>query len=87
MALIKCPDCGTECSDLALACPKCARPLATQQSFATKDIGFGGFLYTLMFLGGAGLGLTGSSIGWILAVAGGLLLFARLKIWSGVGRK
>ena len=26
MPLIKCPDCGTEVSDLAAACPKCARP-------------------------------------------------------------
>ena len=28
MALINCPDCGTEVSDAALACPKCARPIA-----------------------------------------------------------
>ena len=27
MALITCPDCGTEVSDQAPACPKCARPL------------------------------------------------------------
>lgn len=29
MALINCPDCGTEVSDAADACPKCARPIAT----------------------------------------------------------
>jgi len=29
MALIKCPDCGTDVSDAATACPKCARPIAS----------------------------------------------------------
>ena len=28
MSLINCPDCGTEVSSLALACPKCARPIS-----------------------------------------------------------
>lgn len=32
MALISCPDCSTEVSDMAAACPKCARPIASQQS-------------------------------------------------------
>lgn len=27
MALIHCPDCGTEVSSLATACPKCGRPM------------------------------------------------------------
>lgn len=27
MALIMCPDCGTEVSDAASSCPKCARPI------------------------------------------------------------
>lgn len=27
MALVKCPDCQTEVSDAAAACPKCARPI------------------------------------------------------------
>ncbi len=31
MALINCPDCGNEVSDLAVACPKCARPIACLQ--------------------------------------------------------
>jgi DNA-directed RNA polymerase subunit RPC12/RpoP len=30
MALIKCPDCGTEVSDAAAACPKCARPISAK---------------------------------------------------------
>lgn len=28
MPLIACPDCGTQASDAAAACPKCARPIA-----------------------------------------------------------
>jgi hypothetical protein len=28
MALIRCPDCGHKVSDLAFACPQCARPVA-----------------------------------------------------------
>lgn len=28
MALIKCPDCGTEVSDRAPSCPKCGAPIA-----------------------------------------------------------
>lgn len=28
MALISCPDCGTQVSDAAAACPKCARPIS-----------------------------------------------------------
>jgi len=30
MPLVKCSDCGTEVSDLAATCPKCARPIAGQ---------------------------------------------------------
>jgi len=87
MALVNCPDCYTECSDMAPACPKCGRPLGGQKSVVTKDIGFGGAIYTLMLIGGVVIAFSGSSFGWILAGAGALLLFARLKIWSGVERK
>lgn len=40
MALIKCPDCGKEHSDLASACPNCARPshLKNASSMATENI-------------------------------------------------
>jgi hypothetical protein len=31
MALICCPDCGHKVSDLAAACPECARPIAAAQ--------------------------------------------------------
>lgn len=36
MALIKCPDCGKEHSDLAPACPQCGRPNKTAESTAPK---------------------------------------------------
>ena len=29
MALVSCPECGTEVSSLAAACPKCAAPIAS----------------------------------------------------------
>lgn len=34
MALIKCPDCGREFSDLATVCPNCARPRVASTSQA-----------------------------------------------------
>jgi L-lactate permease len=37
MALIKCPECQTEVSSLATACPKCAAPIA--QIAAAKAVG------------------------------------------------
>lgn len=32
MALVKCPDCGRECSDAAPACPQCGRPQTTSKA-------------------------------------------------------
>jgi uncharacterized paraquat-inducible protein A len=32
MALINCPDCGTQVSENAVSCPKCASPIAGKQS-------------------------------------------------------
>lgn len=32
MALLKCPDCGRDVSDQALACPNCGRPVLTSSS-------------------------------------------------------
>lgn len=43
MALIKCPDCGTEVSDAAPACPKCGRPFqiisAAPNSYRQPQLG------------------------------------------------
>jgi uncharacterized membrane protein YvbJ len=35
MALINCPDCGSDVSDQAAACPKCARPINKQATIET----------------------------------------------------
>lgn len=37
MGLINCPDCGHELSDLAPACPKCARPMRGDDSPVTIE--------------------------------------------------
>lgn len=52
MALVKCPDCGTEVSDAAPACVKCGRPLLVPGASRAKAS-----------LGGALLGFGG---GWML---------------------
>lgn len=40
MALIKCPECGTEVSDKAAACPKCAYPLQKVQESHIVEMSF-----------------------------------------------
>ena len=40
MALIKCPECGTEVSDKAAACPKCAYPIAQSQEQKIVEMAF-----------------------------------------------
>jgi hypothetical protein len=37
MALVTCPDCKTEVSDAAPACPKCGRPLVAAPTSATDS--------------------------------------------------
>lgn len=32
MSLIQCPDCGTQVSSSAVACPRCARPIASSRA-------------------------------------------------------
>jgi len=56
MALITCPDCTTEISDAAVACPKCARPMAAKK--AVDAAGKGGMsLPTAVGIGMIGLGV------------------------------
>ena len=62
MALINCPDCGTEVSDAAAACPKCARPIASAVAHVgstpptpptpKKGAGVGSVLLVLLLVGG-----------------------------------
>jgi hypothetical protein len=39
MALISCPDCGSEVSDRAPSCPKCGRPISTATVKVVTDSG------------------------------------------------
>ena len=59
MALINCPDCGTEVSDAAAVCPKCARPIAPVATHIRpsapaqkKGVGAGFALLVFLALGG-----------------------------------
>jgi hypothetical protein len=38
MALVRCPDCGSEVSDQAAACPQCARPIRAAQPSSGKPV-------------------------------------------------
>jgi len=62
MALINCPDCGTEVSDAAAVCPKCARPIApagvpvrstpSTPPTSKKGAGAGSVLLVILLVGG-----------------------------------
>lgn len=65
MALVVCPDCQTEVSDSAPACPKCGRPTVAESSplpLKATPLEFGGCLVPLALV--------------VLLIVG-LLLFAR----------
>lgn len=57
MALIKCPDCGTDVSNAAPACPSCGRPIATTppalppQQPKKKSLGIGCIIALVVGLG------------------------------------
>ena len=38
MALITCPDCQRQVSDLAVACPQCGRPIAGDSRIINADV-------------------------------------------------
>lgn len=40
MALIRCPECGTEVSDKAAACPRCAYPIGNQKELNSVEMSF-----------------------------------------------
>jgi hypothetical protein len=61
VALIKCPDCGTDVSDAAPACPKCGRPTAAASMYTStrkpppikqKKNASGGFVLLVLILMG-----------------------------------
>ena len=85
MALIVCPDCSKEFSDLAQACPNCARPVnsLTNTKVATPkkhNYGVGFVAYLIVFVLGMYLlsyGIGGIRIwGSIFSLAGALGLIS-----------
>jgi hypothetical protein len=59
MPLITCPDCGTEMSDAAPACPKCARPAirkTPESSHRTRNgcLAVGALIVVIILIGQAG---------------------------------
>ena len=42
MPLVPCPDCNTEVSDQAPACPKCGRPMSAKRTRTPLVVGAGG---------------------------------------------
>lgn len=53
MPLISCPDCGSQVSNQASACPKCARPIASPvatQSSGVDSSGLYGFGFILAWI-------------------------------------
>lgn len=80
MGLINCPDCGHALSDLAPACPQCARPM---RSVATAPVTIEQTSKPYKGLEAAGvamllLGLIGMA--WS-ASAGALIAFVGFTIW------
>jgi len=75
MPLLKCPDCGTDFSDQAPACPKCARPnrpasntqVIEQTGKGWKRMQVVGCLTTVIGISvGAAIASTGSTAGQII---------------------
>lgn len=81
-----CPACGHTVSLEATNCPQCGQPLK-KKSVLTKDIGFAGGIYALIILAGLFIGLNGLLIGWIMLVAGAVLLAVRLRGWVGISNQ
>lgn len=86
MPLTTCKDCKKMISTNAENCPNCGSPLK-HKSLVTKDIGLGGFIYFMLIVWGTYLIFSGNLVGFLLILIGAILLFVRLKIWSGIGKK
>ncbi len=90
MALIKCPECGTEVSDKAKTCPKCAYPIAddnTEQEVQTVEMTGKKYkaqvpIAWLLIIIGSILACTGSMWGVWTAVIGLVwLIIVKSLIW------
>lgn len=69
MALIRCPDCGTEVSEAAPACVKCGRPLAALNTNRNSDAIAGLASFVLPGLGDILRGRTARGVQWLLLAA------------------
>ncbi|MGU9951079.1 MAG: zinc ribbon domain-containing protein [Gammaproteobacteria bacterium WSBS_2016_MAG_OTU1] len=86
MALIKCKDCGTDVSDVAQACPKCAAPLKgimhdgvnVTMQFTNKNLKLHRLFALLTLVLGLIIGAYSDGIG--LQVISSLLIFVSM-IW------
>ena len=83
-----CPACSKMVSKAAFQCPQCGHPLQ-EKSYLTKDLGFGGMIYSLTI----GIGLimfiidSGRWTGLIMMIIGCVFLAARMRMWSGAAPK
>lgn len=86
--LIACPACGNMVSKAASQCPSCAHPLQ-EKSYMTKDLGFGGFVYSVII----GIGIMMLIVGWarwaglLITIIGSAFLILRMRMWSGAAPK
>ena len=77
MALVTCPDCQTQLSDAAAACPKCGRPMAvTMPTAPSRTYGLLIFGVVLIVLGVGGFVLSDTTGGFFLALGGVILVVA-----------
>ena len=92
MALIECPDCKTQISDIAPSCPRCGRPMPMPDAKQTVLIELTAKRYKaqkvlggILTFAGFALGATAGNIGWVglIMVPIGLyfLMSARIGAW------
>jgi hypothetical protein len=93
MALVKCPDCGKQVSELAPACPGCGRPMnapgaieteRTAKQFKEMQLFAGAaFFLGLLILVFGGFNAGGATVMGALLVAGGMLfmIIAKTGAW------
>ncbi len=73
MALIKCPDCGSDVSTAAANCPHCGRPMAVLSGKAVQTQRKGGKyegVGFLLILAGVGTCFVSAAVGGIMILVG-----------------
>jgi hypothetical protein len=85
MPLITCPDCQTQVSDAAPACPKCGRPMADADAAPSKAYGFLIFGVVLIVLGGGAYYVGDTMVGSFSLCMGGVLMIIAGIVMAIVG--